>query len=181
MLGLLRVFAVLLIIYPLATKSFAANTQNMHLLGQGKAYYLNFIKVYDASLYSSEIMARDKILSSDVSKCLHLEYAVDVGRKDFITAANKVLQRQFGPERLQGIESELNTLHEGYRDVQEGDSYTLCYRDADQTTTLSLNGNEIVAISSADFAEVYFSIWLGSNKPLDTNLRNSLLAAAIDS
>jgi len=172
---------VLVVIYALAVKSFAANTENMHLLGQGKAYYLNIIKVYNASLYSSEILPKDKILSSDVSKCLELEYAVDVTRKDFITAANKVLRRQFGPERLQGIERELNTLHEGYRDVEEGDTYTLCYRDADETTTLSLNGNEIVSISSADFAEVYFSIWLGSNNPLDTNLRNSLLAAATDS
>lgn len=180
MLSLLKAIIVLLFLYPLGANSFAASTENMHLLGQGKAYYLSFIKVYDASLYSEEILPKDEILSRDVSKCLHLEYAVGVGRKDFITAANKVLTRQFGPERLQGVESELNTLHEAYRDVQEGDTYTLCYRDADQSTTLSLNGGEIVSISSAEFAEIYFSIWLGSSNPLDKNLRNNLLAAAID-
>lgn len=180
MLGLRKALAVLLFFYPLATVSFATNIENMHLLGQGKAYYLSFIKVYDAYFYSEEILPKDDILNSDVSKCLRLEYAVDVSRKDFITAANKVLSRQFTPERLMTVENELNTLHEGYRDVKDGDSYSLCYREADKTTTLSLNGGDIVSIASADFAEIYFSIWLGSSNPLDKTLRDNLLASAID-
>ena len=160
MLGLLRILAVFLLYFPLTTMSF---------------------KVYDAYFYSEEILPKDDILNSDVSKCLRLEYAVDVSKKDFITAANKVLNRQFSPERLKAVENELNTLHDGYTDVKKGDSYSLCYHDADETTTLSLNGNDIVSISSADFAEIYFSIWLGSSDPLDKKLRKNLLAAAIDS
>lgn len=181
MLGYIKIFVLFMFLYPLATNSLAVNTDNMYLLGQGKAYYLSFIKVYDAAFYSEEILPKDQILGRDVSKCLHLQYAVDVSREDFITAANKVLARQFTPAQIQGIESELNTLHKGYRDVEEGDSYTLCYRDADETTTLSLNGGELVSIPSADFAKMYFSIWLGSSNPLDKELRNNLLASAIDS
>lgn len=180
MLGSIKIFVIFMFLYPLATNSLAANTENMYLLGQGKAYYLSFIKVYDASFYSEEILPKEEILGSDVSKCLHLQYAVDISREDFVTAANKVLSRQFTPNQLQRVESELSTLHEGYRDVEEGDSYTLCYRDADETTTLSLNGDEIVSIPSANFAEIYFSIWLGSTNPLDKELRNNLLASAID-
>jgi hypothetical protein len=180
MLGLVKAIVALVFLFAPATMSFATNTGNMHLLGQGKAYYLGFIKVYDAYFYSEQILPESDILNSGVSKCLRLEYAVDVGRKDFITAANKVLSRQFTPERLKTVEKELNALHDGYKDVKEGDSYSLCYRDADETTTLSLNGAEIVAIPSAEFAEIYFSIWLGSSNPLDKDLRNNLLAAARD-
>ena len=67
----------------------------MQKVGQGKVYYLWFIKVCDASLYSSELTEAKDVLSGDVSKCLHLEYTVDIGRKDFVKAANIVLNRQY--------------------------------------------------------------------------------------
>jgi hypothetical protein len=150
--------------------------EDMELHGMGEAYYLKFIKVYDASLYTEQSASEDEILQGAVSKCLLLQYDVAVKQKDFIKAANTVLNRQFTTEQLERVRIEIDQLHAGYQDVKDGDQYTLCYDNRKATTTLSHNGEEIVRILSKTFAEVYFSIWLGKEKPLDDRLRDNLLA-----
>ncbi|MGW8194931.1 MAG: chalcone isomerase family protein [Desulforhopalus sp.] len=162
------------------TSAVAMNIDQMHLLGKGEVYYLKFIKVYDAALYADRQAVDDDILHSDVSKCLQLQYAVGVDREDFINAANTVLNRQFGQETLGQVAMEIETLHRGYRDVEKGDIYTLCYYGAETKTNLYLNGRQLVTIHSKDFAEIYFSIWLGESGPLDDTLRNNLLAMITD-
>jgi hypothetical protein len=158
----------------------AGGREDMQLLGKGAAYYLKFIKVYDAELYSDTLVAPEDILRSSVSKCLHLQYVVGVKKDDFITAANTVLARQFTPEQLNKVANELEMLHDGYQDVEKGDSYTLCYADKTKTTSLALNDKVVVAVSSPAFAETYFSIWLGETEPLDDKLRKNLLAGISD-
>jgi hypothetical protein len=106
---------------------------------------------------------------------------VDIGREDFVNAANTVLTRQFSEEQLARVDSDIETLHQGYRDVQDGDSYSLCYSSTDSVTTLSYNGGVLVSVDSPDFAEIYFSIWLGKTDPLDETLRDDLLAGLLNS
>lgn len=144
-------------------------------VGEGEVFYLKFIKVYDATLYSSDI-SKESILSDDVSKCLHLIYAVDIDRDDFIKAATTVLNRQFSEDHLRAFGDSIDLIHEGYRDVSEKDSYTLCYNSKEHRTSLHYNGQEIVTVMEPGFSALYFSIWLGSHQPLDDDLRNDLLA-----
>lgn len=150
--------------------------EDMQLLGKGEVYYLKFIKVYRASLYTEKNLADQDILSRDVSKCLLLDYEVSLGREDFVKAANTILLRQFTKEQLEIVEKEVDRLHESYIDVKDGDTYSLCYDKNDSKTTLSHNLQELVKIHSRPFAEVYFSIWLGNTSPLDDKLRDNLLA-----
>lgn len=166
---------VILISFPFSATGIAIEDDLLRL-GQGEAYYLKFIKVYDATLFGSINSDEKTILSRDVSKCLQLEYAVDVKSRDFIKAANIVLERQFSEEQLARIKNDIDALHRGYIDVKGGDNYTLCYDSRIGETTLALNGEPLVSIKSAEFAEVYFSIWLGENRPLDNKLRNDLLS-----
>lgn len=148
-------------------------------LGEGRAYYLRFIKVYDATLYGAVSGTTQDILSDDISKCLHLVYSVGVDKEDFVTAADTVLGRQFSKEALAPVQADIDRLHGGYRDVEAGDSYTLCYDSVDKVTSLSYNNEILVAINSALFSEVYFSIWLGETNPLDAALRDDLLAGLL--
>lgn len=150
--------------------------EHLYETGKGEAYYLKFIKVYDATLYSSGNAATEGILGDKVSKCLLLNYAVGVKQTDFVKAAMTVLNKQFTEQQLNLVQEGINQVHAGYQDVSKGDSYTLCYNSDNVTTTLAYNGNPIVSVNSADFARVYFSIWLGEEKPLDKTLRNDLLA-----
>ncbi len=149
--------------------------QNMQLRGTGEAYYLKFIKVYEAALYTEPSSTEEQITEGTVSKCLLLQYDVSIQQKDFVKAANTVLDRQFSAEQLDKVRDEIDLLHAGYRDVKAGDQYTLCYDRQEGSTALAYNSNELVRIISKPFAEVYFSIWLGKEYPLDDSLRDNLL------
>jgi len=71
--------------------------------------------------------------------------------------------------------TEIETLHNGYRPVQEGDSYHLCYDAESVTTTLSLNNEDLVTITSKEFSTLYFGIWLSTDKPIDKKLQRTLV------
>ena len=171
---------LVLIIFPINCIGADFVPNNMQKIGQGEAYYLGFIKVYNASLYSSKISGTKDILNAEFSKCLHLEYEVDIEKNDFIEVANDVLNDQFSKEQLASVQSNIETLHQGYRNVTNGDSYTLCYNNKDQVTTLSFNNEIVASVKSADFAKVYFSIWLAPKDPLDDSLRKDLLGALLN-
>jgi hypothetical protein len=159
-----------------AAVAHAGSVDSMRLHGAGEAYYLKFIKVYDAELYTSRPATAEQIQRGEVSKCLLLQYDVSLKQQDFIKAANTVLDRQYAAEQLKMVRGELNRLHDSYVDVQDGDQYSLCYDSHEKSTTLSHNSSELVRIHSKKFAEMYFSIWLGENSPLDDTLRDDLLA-----
>lgn len=159
----------------LFTTAQGANIDEMTLRGQGEAYYLKFIKVYKASLYTEENASLEEIASTSVSKCLLLQYQVAVDQDDFTKAANTVLERQFTDTELQEVQPEIDLLHKAYVDVKDGDQYTLCYNKEEESTTLEYNDVEIIRIFSKTFATIYFSIWLGEKDPLDDTLRDNLL------
>lgn len=171
-----QITALILFFTLLLSTAFSNTLDNMELHGQGVAYYMKFIKVYDASLYTSRPASEEEIINGAVSTCLLLQYDVSLKQKDFIKAANTVLERQFTAEQLEVVRDEIDQLHAGYVDVKDADEYTLCYDSQKSSTTLSLNNKELVRIYSQPFAKIYFSIWLGSDSPLDDKLRDNLLA-----
>jgi hypothetical protein len=152
------------------------SVDNMELHGTGEAYYLKFIKVYDASLYTAQPANEQDIIGMNVSKCLLLTYDVSLKQKDFIKAANTVLERQFTAEQLGSVKDDIDRLHAGYVDVKDGDQYSLCFDSRENSISLSHNDKELVRIYSKPFAKIYFSIWLGNDSPLDDTLRDNLLA-----
>jgi hypothetical protein len=150
--------------------------ENLQKIGTGTSYYLKIFKIYDASLYSSDGAQDHNILSNEVSKCLHLEYDVDISKDIIVESATAALSRQFPTEVLTKFGTEIDLIHQRYQDVRKGDSYTLCYNRETDATTLAFNDAIVVSISSSGFAEIYFSIWLGEDDPLDKSLRDDLLS-----
>jgi len=143
--------------------------------GNGIAKYLGFITVYRATLLTGAEMKEDEVLRESTSRCLKLQYEVSVKAEDFVLAADTVLARQHSAATLSRLKNDIERLHRGYTDVKAGDVYTMCYSAVDRTTRLALNGLEQVAVSSAEFASIYFGIWLGPEKPLDDRLRKNLM------
>lgn len=116
------------------------STKDMALHGKGKAYYLKFIKVYDAAMYTEQSATEEEIRQGAVSKCLLLQYDVSIKKQDVIKAANIVLDRQLSPDQLDKVRDEIDLLHDNYLDVKDGDKYSLCYDRKEKSTTLSHNG-----------------------------------------
>lgn len=153
----------------------SAQVETMILQGKGDVRYLGFIKVYDAHLYTDRSYNGTDILAPEISKCLKLIYDVSLTPDNFIEGANTILAKQHPETILEGFKSELDTLHAAYQPVEDGDHYTLCYDSISATTTLSLNNSKLAAITSRDFSNIYFGIWLGKEDPLDEDLRDDLL------
>jgi hypothetical protein len=150
--------------------------QDLSLSGSGEINYLGFIKVYDATLFAPPDVLKNDILADDCSRCLKLDYAVNLSVDNFIEAGETVLKKQQSETILASIKPQLDLLHQNYRDVKKNDSYILCYDADEQQTSLNLNGNTLVTIPSSQFAAVYFGIWLGEENPIDQGLRSRLLA-----
>lgn len=166
-------FAVLLLI----AKVSSATISSMEVVGRGEARYLGMIKVYQATLLADTPDPSLPMLHADVSRCLQLTYEVSLSASDFITAAERILERQHGREKLERVRAEIETLHRHYRDVKPGDRYSLCYQAAERKTTLSLNDVLLVSMTSAEFAEIYFGIWLDPTSPIDPSLQRRLVAS----
>jgi len=152
-----------------------ATISGMNLMGKGEIYYMGFIKVYDAALYANSQSGGQTVTDSETSRCLKLTYNVSLAVKDFVLGAETVLARQHSPEEIAKLRKEIDMLHRAYRDVRKGDIYYLCYDAQQRLTTLTLNDTELVSVTSAEFAEAYFGIWLGAVQPIDEKLRDRLL------
>ena len=170
---MIRYFLIGMFVF-LPTTSMAI-PDDMEMVGEGKAKYLGMITVYDAALYTREKKAPADILSPEISRCLKLDYAVEVSAEEFIKAADTILHRQHDTDRLRRVKAEIDEMHRSYSRVAKGDNYTLCYDAAAQSTTLYRNRVLQVEIVSEEFAEIYFGIWLGPKEPLSDSLRNRLL------
>jgi hypothetical protein len=171
-------FAVIIMSVLVLPAAAVGLVDSMTLVAKGNAHYMGFIKVYDAQLYVPEKVDHDRILSTEVSKCLKLNYDVGLKPKDLIKGANIVLERQHPQEDLERIRPYVDELHNAYRAVDKGDSYTLCYDAESELTTLSLNADELVAIQSDEFSSAYFGIWLSPHKPLSSALQKQLVTPA---
>lgn len=159
----------------LTTTALADIPQGLKLAGQGDGLYKGIIKVYRAELTSSPQAKRATILNPEVSRCLKLQYAVDLGADKFILAANTVLKRQQDAQTLQRLQPQLEQLHSSYQNVKAGDVYRLCYNAANQTLLLQLNDKTLTHLQAPELASAYFGIWLSEHKPLAQALQEDLL------
>lgn len=120
-------------------------------------------KVYVAAFYQPAGKGPNDALS-DLPRHLEIDYLRSISRKDFIEAADDMLAKQHHPEVIQSIQSGIDQINPLYQDVNKGDRYSLTYIPG-TGTTLSLNGEVKGVIEGAEFARIYFSIWLGENNP----------------
>ncbi|MGE0679962.1 MAG: chalcone isomerase family protein [Candidatus Binatia bacterium] len=138
----------------------------------GLLRYRYFIKAYVAALYLGKGVRPEDVLT-DAPKRLELHYFWSIKGPDFGKAADKILAQNFSAATIAPLRSRLERLHGWYENVQPGDRYALTYLPG-IGTELTLNGAPKGIIAGADFAAVYFAIWLGE-KPLDRSLKTQLL------
>ena len=148
--------------------------------GEGNIRYMGFIRVYDAELLAPADAVQSDVLQAQRSFCLRLTYKVALTAENFVVAAEEILSRQYSQSQLDHYRPLIDQLHQAYRDVGKGDRYLLCYDAADQATRLILNDELLVSVISPEFAVLYAGIWLDAERPLDTGLRNRLLASLAD-
>jgi hypothetical protein len=144
----------------------------MRLSCVGLLRYKLFIKAYVAALYVGDGAAVRDILG-DIPKRLELSYFWSISGSDFGKAGDQILAQNVDARTLAALRPRLDQINAWYRDVKPGDRYALTYIPG-VGTELALNDHRLGVIGGADFAAVYFRIWLGDH-PIDTRLRDQLL------
>lgn len=142
------------------------------LSGYGVATARIFFDVYAAALYLPA-PGTTAPLAADTPRRLEIEYLLAIEARDLARAANTILERQHDAARLAPVRDKVDRFHALYADVEPGDRYAMTYRPG-TGTVLTLNGIEQGRIDGAEFARLYFGIWLGDD-PLSESLRADLL------
>jgi hypothetical protein len=143
----------------------------MRLAGAGLFRWKWVVKVYAAAWYVGD-GADPRDLEADVPRRLEVSYLVPIEGPGFGRAARELLGSAFPPEVLAPLEERMARLHRAYVDVKPGDRYALTYLPG-RGLELALNGTPLAVVEGADFARVYFAIWLG-DRPIDRGLRAAL-------
>lgn len=142
------------------------------LVGATTFRWMSIIKVYDARLHLGAGEPPTKVFA-DIPIRLQLTYHRGFTAAEIIKGGDTLLARNVKAETLAALRERLELINRAYRDVREGDSYTLTYVP-DKGTTLRLNGSPLVTIPGHDFATAYFRIWLGYD-PISESMRDALL------
>ena len=167
-----KMLSVLLMLIAISLLSSVTNAsvKQWPMRSKGEVRYLKFIKVYDISLFSPSKISAKTILKPYISKCLKLDYAVNLSVDKLSLATTKILKQQHSAEYLATIKNALDRFQNAYQAVNKGDSYTLCYNGKNQLMQLELNDKKLIEVKSAEFAKTYLGIWLSSNKPISEPL-----------
>lgn len=147
--------------------------QELELRGAGLLRFMGWVKVTASALYLPPDVDSTRILD-DVPKCLEMEYYRDISAEDLVRSGSAYLRKNLTEEQLADIADEVDQINRLYRDVRQGDRYTLAYHPG-RGTQLRLNGTTLGTIPGSAFGKYYFSIWLG-DEPVSAAMREELLA-----
>lgn len=149
--------------------------ESLSQMGEYRFVYRVFFKLYDAALYSTAPAVQDpaKLLSGEYGVHLEFDYLREITKFIVLKSSEKILPKNMTEEEFESIRERVDRINSAYRTVQKGDSSALTYLP-DYGTTLWINNESILTIPGADFARLYFRIWLGEY-PISDNMRDSLL------
>jgi|SaaInlStandDraft_1057018.scaffolds.fasta_scaffold04161_2 hypothetical protein len=142
-------------------------------MGEHRATYKMFFKLYDAALFTVAGATAEEVLTRNCSFRLEFRYLRSISKATILQSANHMLAKNLSAEDLSRITAATEQLHATYRSVQTGDVSSLTYI-AGRGTTFAINGEQLITISSKEFAQHYLQIWLGE-RPVSRRLRDRLL------
>lgn len=120
-------------------------------------------KVYVAAFYQEPDLGAADVLS-DRPRHLEIQYLRNISRDAFTEAAEDMLAKQYPANDIESIRDGIRQINQLYQDVKTGDRYALSYLPG-KGTELFFNGQSKGIVPGADFARIYFAIWLGAKHP----------------
>jgi hypothetical protein len=146
--------------------------KTLTLRGAGLLKYMIFIKAYVGAFYLDQDHPTSHVFD-DAAKRLELEYFHAIPAADFAKSTKIMIEKNVSARQLDIIRPQLEQMNALYKDVQPGDRYAATYVPG-MGTELALNGNPLGVVPGFEFANAYFSIWLGEH-PIDKGFRDHLL------
>lgn len=142
------------------------------LVGSGIYRFAKLVKVCAAALYLPGGVKAEQALD-DVAKHLEIFYYRDVTADQFVRMGDDALRENVTRTEWERIQPHLRRFNAFYQKVQAGDRYTLSYQPG-VGLELALNGRPLGLIEDAEFAALYYRIWLGENS-VNNRFRDEIL------
>ncbi len=167
-----------------AAPSFAAELEGVTspetVTVDGKPLQLNgmglrrkfIINVYVGSLYvehASKVAA--EILKADETRRMEMKMLRDVDRKAMVEAIQSSFEKAAG-DKSAGFKPSLDKMIEKFSDLKKGEVFVLQYTPGKGSRVEG--PKDAGFVEGKDFADVLFSVWIGSN-PVDDGLKKGLL------
>jgi hypothetical protein len=153
-------------------KEIRVESQTLQLRGVGRVKYLRVFDVYVGALYLPPQSASESALE-EIPKRLELAYLRDIPADKIVEAGEEFLKRNTTAAERGRLRPKLDRINALYRDVRQGDRYTLTYVPG-RGTTLALNERVLGEIPGDEFARAYYKIWLGDS-PVSETFRDRIL------
>lgn len=141
--------------------------------GEYRYVYRIFFKLYDVALYAPAGVSVADILAANTDYRLQFRYLREIEKSIILKSAGRMLEKNLSAPELEQISDRVETINKAYTTVRDGDRSSLTFQ-RDLGTTLRINGEPVVTIDGADFARLYFKIWLGE-QPISQDLREAVL------
>lgn len=145
--------------------------QDKVLLGTALKRFLAF-RVVTVDLYIPKGFEQQDVLS-DIPKRLEVNYHVNIPKHELDRATIKGIEKNFSPQQVESLMPDIDQINSYYPDIKAGDQITVTYIPQ-QGSQVELNGQIQGIVPGADFANAFFSIWVGEN-PVDEQAKLKLL------
>mgnify|MGYP002347077400 CR=1 FL=1 len=142
--------------------------------GTAVVRFAGILPLFDAVLYLADPADAGRVLD-DVPKRLVIRYRRAIPPAALNHAAERALRATTRAGELDPVRDRLDRIAAWYRAVEPGDVYALTYVPG-AGTRLELNGRAVGTVDGADFARIYFGVWLHPRAP-HGGLREDLLGA----
>lgn len=129
-------------------------------------------KIYVGALYLENSADAERVMEP-VPKRLDVHYFHRTPKKYMIHAAEDALRRNLSPEAFERVFPNIGKLHDAYVDGQKGSCASLVYTPG-QGLQYLVDGQLVASIKDDEFANDYFSVWLGE-APASRTMKKNLL------
>lgn len=139
------------------TETVTAGNETLKLRGLSLFEYWAF-DIYTGAFYTAQDVQNIDGALSDIPKVLVLDYHHALKASEIIENSEHILKKN--PNlNLVALRIRLNQLYQSFKNVTDGDRYTMQYLPG-EGTTFYLNGVRQLTIPGSDFQKAYFGIWL---------------------
>ncbi len=129
-------------------------------------------KIYVGALYLENTNDVHRVLS-DVPKRIDIHYFHHTPKKHMIRAAIGTLRKNLTAAEYDRLLPMIDELHDAYRDGAKGSFASIIFRPG-EGLTYRFDDETIATIRNEEFANAYFSIWLGK-EPSSRTVKEAML------
>ena len=131
-----------------------------------------FFKIYVGALYLEEKAHTERILT-DVPKRIDIHYFHKIPKGIMTRVADNTLKNNLSEEEYIAMIPKLEKLHNAYLNGRKGSYASLIYMPG-EGLTYAYDDTAVITIECDDFANAYFTVWLGE-EPSSRSIKSAML------